>query len=122
MKSDFEIILEIIKANGSLTAREIAKYAKDHGKTWVRKDANSNLYKMLIQQLVRKDSSEKVPKWTLGSADQNKTQSEVTNSEQILNKGRKYQVKSLDHIVDEQNFEIKVKGVTIKYAYDLRAT
>lgn len=122
MKSDFEIILEIIKANGSLTAREIAKYAKDHGKTWVRKDANSNLYKMLIQQLVRKDSSEKVPKWTLGSADQNKTQSEVTNSEQILNKGRKYQVKSLDHIVDEQNFEIKVKGVTIKYAYDLSAT
>ena len=98
------------------------KYAKDHGKTWVRKDANSNLYKMLIQQLVRKDSSEKVPKWTLGSADQNKTQSEVTNSEQILNKGRKYQVKSLDHIVDEQNFEIKVKGVTIKYAYDLSAT
>ena len=122
MKSDFEIILEIIKANGSLTAREIAKYAKDHGKTWVRKDANSNLYKMLIQKLVRKDSSEKVPKWTLGSADQNKTQSEVTNSEQILNKGRKYQVKSLDHIVDEQNFEIKVKGVTIKYAYDLSAT
>ena len=122
MKSDFEIILEIIKANGSLTAREIAKYAKDHGKTWVRKDANSNLYKMLIQQLVRKDSSEKVPKWTLGSADQNKTQSEVTNSEQILNKGRKYQVKTLDHIVDEQNFEIKVKGVTIKYAYDLSAT
>ena len=122
MKSDFEIILEIIKANGSLTAREIAKYAKDHGKTWVRKDANSNLYKMLIQKLVRKDSSEKVPKWTLGSADQNKTQSEVTNSEQILNKGRKYQVKSLDHIVDEQNFEIKVKGVTIKYAYELSAT
>lgn len=122
MKSDFEIIIEIIKANGSLTAREIAKYAKDHGKTWVRKDANSNLYKMLIQQLVRKDSSEKVPKWTLGSADQNKTQSEVTNSEQILNKGRKYQVKTLDHIVDEQNFEIKVKGVTIKYAYDLSAT
>ena len=122
MKSDFEVILEIIKENGSLTAREIAKYAKDHGKTWVRKDANSNLYKMLIQQLVRKDSSEKVPKWTLGSADQSKTQSEVTNSEQILNKGRKYQVKSLDHIVDEQNFEIKVKGVTIKYAYDLSAT
>jgi len=122
MKSDFEIILEIIKANGSLTAREIAKYAKDHGKTWVRKDANSNLYKMLIQQLVRKDSSEKVPKWTLGSADQSKTQSEVTNSEQILNKGRKYQVKTLDHIVDEKNFEIKVKGVTIKYAYDLSAT
>jgi hypothetical protein len=122
MKSDFEVILEIIKENGSLTAREIAKYAKDHGKTWVRKDANSNLYKMLIQQLVRKDSSEKVPKWTLGSADQSKTQSEITNSEQILNKGRKYQVKSLDHIVDEQNFEIKVKGVTIKYAYDLSAT
>jgi len=122
MKSDFEVILEIIKENGSLTAREIAKYAKDHGKTWVRKDANSNLYKMLIQQLVRKDSSEKVPKWTLSSADQSKTQSEITNSEQILNKGRKYQVKSLDHIVDEQNFEIKVKGVTIKYAYDLSAT
>ena len=122
MKSDFEVILEIIKENGSLTAREIAKYAKDHGKTWVRKDANSNLYKMLIQQLVRKDSSEKVPKWTLGSADQSKTQSEVTNSEQILNKGRKYQVKTLDHIVDEKNFEIKVKGVTIKYAYDLSAT
>jgi len=122
MKSDFEVILEIIKENGSLTAREIAKYAKDHGKTWVRKDANSNLYKMLTQQLVRKDSSEKVPKWTLSSADQSKTQSEITNSEQILNKGRKYQVKSLDHIVDEQNFEIKVKGVTIKYAYDLSAT
>ena len=77
---------------------------------------------MLTQQLVRKDSSEKVPKWTLSSADQSKTQSEITNSEQILNKGRKYQVKSLDHIVDEQNFEIKVKGVTIKYAYDLSAT
>jgi len=122
MKSDFEIILEIIEVNGSLTAREIAKYAKDYGKTWVRKDANSNLYKMLIQQLIRKDSSEKVPKWTLSSANQSKTQSEITNSEQILNKARKYQVQSLDHIVDEQNFEIKVKGVTIKYAYDLSAT
>ena len=55
MESDFEIILEIIETNGSLTAREIAKHAKEHGKTWVRKDANSNLYKMQMQQLVIKD-------------------------------------------------------------------
>ena len=122
MESDFEIILAIIETNGSLTAREIAKHAKEHGKTWVRKDANSNLYKMQMQQLVIKDSSEKVPKWNLATADQTKTQSKITNSEEILNKVRKYQVQSLDHIVDEKNFEIKVKGVTIKYAYDLSAT
>ena len=122
MESDFEIILEIIERNGSLTAREIAKHAKVHGKTWVRKDANSNLYKMQMQQLVIKDSSEKVPKWNLATADQSKTQSKITNSEEILNKVRKYQVQSLEHIVDEKNFEIKVKGVTIKYAYDLNAT
>jgi hypothetical protein len=34
MKSDFEIIIDILKANGSLTAREIAKSAKDFGKKW----------------------------------------------------------------------------------------
>jgi|688.fasta_scaffold77907_2 hypothetical protein len=122
MKSDFEIIIDILQSNGSLTAREIAKSAKDYGKKWVRKDANSNLYKMLMQELVRKDSSEKVPKWSLTTVDPSKVRNEVTNSEQILNKVRKYSVQSLDHIVDEQNFEIKVKGVIIKYAYDLSAT
>ena len=122
MKSDFEIIIDILQSNGSLTAREIAKLAKDYGKKWVRKDANSNLYKMLMQELVRKDSGEKVPKWYLSTVEPSKSRNEVTNSEQILNKVRKYSVQSLDHIVDEQNFEIKVKGVIIKYAYDLSAT
>jgi hypothetical protein len=122
VKSDFEMIMDILRSNGSLTAREIAKLAKDYGKKWVRKDANSNLYKMLMQELVRKDSSEKVPKWYLSTAEPSKAHNEVTNSEQILNKVRKYSVQSLDHIVDEQNFEIKVKGVIIKYAYDLSAT
>ena len=32
MKSDFEIIIDILQSNGSLTAREIAKLAKDFGK------------------------------------------------------------------------------------------
>ena len=122
MKSDFEIIIDILKANGSLTAREIAKSAKDFGKKWVRKDANSNLYKMLMQELVKKDSSEKVPKWTLSNVDPSKNQSAINNSDEILSKVRKYPVQTLDHIVDEKNFEIKVKGVTIKYAYDLSAT
>jgi hypothetical protein len=122
MKSDFEIIIDILQSNGSLTAREIAKLAKDFGKKWVRKDANSNLYKMLMQELVRKDSSEKVPKWALSTADPIKIQHVITNADQILNKVRKYAVQSLDHIVDEQNFEIKVKGVTINYAYDLNAS
>jgi hypothetical protein len=122
MKSDFEIIIDILKANGSLTAREIAKSAKDFGKKWVRKDANSNLYKMLMQELVKKDSSEKVPKWTLSNVDPSKNQSTINNSDEILSKVRKYAVQTLDHIVDEKNFEIKVKGVTIKYAYDLSAT
>jgi hypothetical protein len=122
MKSDFEIIIDILQSSGSLTAREIAKLAKNYGKQWVRKDANSNLYKMLMQELVKKDSSEKVPKWFLASLESSNVQNEITNSEQILNKVRKYPVQSLDHIVDEQNFEIKVKGVTIKYAYDLSAT
>lgn len=75
-----------------------------------------------MQELVKKDSSEKVPKWFLASLESSNVQNEITNSEQILNKVRKYPVQSLDHIVDEQNFEIKVKGVTIKYAYDLSAT
>ena len=122
MKSDFEIIIDILQSSGSLTAREIAKLAKNYGKQWVRKDANSNLYKMLMQELVKKDSSEKVPKWFLASLESSNVQNEITNSEQILNKVRKYPVQSLDHIVDEQNFEIKVKGVIIKYAYDLSAT
>jgi hypothetical protein len=122
MKSDFEIIIDILQSSGSLTAREIAKLAKNYGKQWVRKDANSNLYKMLMQELVKKDSSEKVPKWFLASLESSNVQNEITNSEQILDKVRKYPVQSLDHIVDEKNFEIKVKGVTIKYAYDLSAT
>jgi hypothetical protein len=63
-----------------------------------------------------------VPKWTLSTADPIKIQHVITNSDQILNKVRKYAVQSLDHIVDEQNFEIKVKGVTINYAYDLNAS
>ena len=122
MKSDFEIIIDILQANESLTAREIAKFAKDFGKNWVRKDANSNLYKMLVQNLVEKDSSQKVPKWTLANLDASNDKSTISNSEDILSKVRKYPVQSLDHIVDEKNFEIKVKGVTIKYAYDLSAT
>jgi len=90
MKSDFEIIIDILQSSGSLTAREIAKLAKNYGKQWVRKDANSNLYKMLMQELVKKDSSEKVPKWSLTTVDPSKVRNEVTNSEQILNKVRKY--------------------------------
>jgi hypothetical protein len=122
MQSDFEIIIEILSNNEELTAREIAKNAKDFGKSWVRKDANSNLYKMLSQGLVKKDSSEKVPRWLLASDDLEKSSSPIKNSEQILSKSRKHQVKSLDHIVDEKNFEIHIKGLKIKYAYDLQAS
>jgi hypothetical protein len=122
MQSDFEVIIEILKDNEELTAREIAKLAKNFDRSWVRKDANSNLYKMLSQSLVNKDSTEKIPRWSLKSGELIEDKNIVKNSEQILSKTRKHKVQSLSHIVDEKNFEINIKGLKIKYAYDLQAS
>ena len=61
----FEIINSILAEEHNLTAREIAKRAQKYGEKWVRKDANSHLYRMLSQGLVHKNSSSKVPTWSL---------------------------------------------------------
>jgi hypothetical protein len=77
---------------------------------------------MLSQGLVIKDSSEKVTRWIFKTESIIEDKNSIKNSEQILTKVRKHQVKSLDHIVNEQDFEINIKGLKIKYAYDLKAS
>lgn len=74
MQSDFEIITEILKKHPGSTAREIAKYAVSikvvdsqiESHLWDKGRVNSTLYKMLVQNLVKKETRDGPrPFWVL---------------------------------------------------------
>jgi hypothetical protein len=65
--SDFEFLMNMLKASQPLAAKEIAKNARLAKRDWKRSDANSVLYRMLRRGLVRKIEvdGEAAPRWTI---------------------------------------------------------
>jgi hypothetical protein len=115
----FEIIRSILAEESDLTAREIAKRAQQFGEKWVRKDANSNLYRMLSQGLVTKNTESKIPTWSLTNSD---TPKPSISFKEILDKPRKLERKSLNSLVQEEEFKINLSKFSIAFAYDVNAS
>ena len=77
MQSDFEVITEILKKYPRTTAREISQYAISievvdsqlQSHLWDKGRVNSILYKMLVQNLVKKEThSGPRPFWILNES------------------------------------------------------
>jgi hypothetical protein len=117
--NSFELILKILSTEEDLTAREIAKRANALGEKWVRKDANSNLYRMLSQGLVERVSTSKVPTWRIRK---NEVRSKVVSSGEILSLPRKSTARSLRELVHEEAFSIALPKVRISFAYDTHSS
>ena len=119
METNFDIITKILENEQPLIAREVAKRARKLGNEWERKDVNSALYKMLNLGLVQKIPTEKSVEWKLINQSHSNGALQILHSEEILKKIRKFKVKSLEHVVNESNFEIRINDLEIDFAYNL---
>ena len=117
--NNFELILEILSSEENLTAREIAKRANARGLKWVRKDANSNLYRMLSQGLVERVSTSKVPTWRIITSE---LLPKAISSSEILALPRKSKTRSLKELVQEDTFSIALPNLKIRFAYDAHSS
>ena len=115
MFSDFELVEKALKNTPGSTAREVAKIVTDMGVRWDRGQANSVLYKMLNQGLVKKEliDGPRPHWWILDSPIEVGQKAEITKLKINKRKTNENEFIPLKHVPEYQK---TVQGMQIQFA------
>jgi len=115
MFSDFELAEKALRNQPGATAREVALFVTEMGSKWDRGQANSVLYKMLNQGLVKKElvDGPRPHWWSLETAIEIKQKNELTKLKINNKKSKNNDFIPLKQIPEYQN---NIQGINLQFA------
>lgn len=115
--SDFEFIDEILSKSAPITAKELARIAREQGIVWGKSEANSILYRMAKRNLVNRiDTGGGAPLWTKSSEI---TSTLYANQSQNVVESKKLKLKAKELPLQAQrDLTINIQGVIIEFGYN----